>query len=97
MELLKDSAKRTTLVQWPTAVDARLETLLGLLAVEGVEVSRAQLLAALVAEAPLDGNALGRKVRAYRRQRPEIFTQATEAVGELPKIKRPGARRKTSG
>lgn len=94
MELLMDSAKRTTSVQWPEAVDARLEVLLGLLKAAGEPVSRAQLLAALVADAPLNGRRLGNTVRAYRSQEPAAFSQATAAVGEIPDVRHPGARRR---
>lgn len=94
MELLKDSAKRTTSVQWPDAIDARLEVLIALAAASGEQVSRSQLLAALVAGAPMDGGKLGDAVRAYRRQRPEEFSQATAAAGEVPTVRRPGAKRR---
>ncbi|OLT30704.1 hypothetical protein BJF79_38385 [Actinomadura sp. CNU-125] len=94
MELLKDSAKRTTSVQWPDAVDDRLQVLVALAAAEGVQVSRAQLLAALVASAPMDGVQLGEVARTYLRERPEPFTQATGSAGDLPVVRRPGAKRR---
>lgn len=94
MELLKDSTKRTTSVQWPEAVDARLEVLVALAAADGEQVSRAQLLAALVANSPMDGGQLSEMIRSYRRQRPEEFTQATSTAGEMPTIRRPGPKRR---
>jgi DNA-binding response OmpR family regulator len=95
MDLLVDSAKRMTSVKWPDPVDDRLEVLLALLKAEGEQVSRSQLLAALVARAPLDGGALAETVRTYRRQMPQEFTQATAAVVDLPTVRHPGAKRRT--
>lgn len=93
MEQLKDSERRTTSVQWPTAVDDRLDMLLRLLAVEGVPTSRAQLLAALVAAAPLDGPKLARTVNAYRKLLLDVFQE--QAVSQpLPTVRRPGPRRR---
>lgn len=95
MELLKDSVKRTTSVQWPEVVDARLDALVSLAAAKGEKVSRAELLGMLVSEAPLDGQRLGRSIRAYRRLRLDAFTRVTAALGELPPIRRPGRRRRS--
>lgn len=95
MELLKNSQKRTTSVQWPEAVDDRLEALLGLAVAAGERVSRAELLAMLVAEAPLNGRQIGERVRAYRQLLPDEFSQTTTQVGELPVVRRPGPRRRS--
>ncbi|MBU8857642.1 MULTISPECIES: hypothetical protein [unclassified Micromonospora] len=65
MDLLKDSPRRTTSVQWPAEVDDHLDLLVALVAAEGVPVSRAQLLSALVADAHLNGEALSQIVRRY--------------------------------
>ena len=65
MELLKDSSRRTTSVQWPAEVDEHLNVLVALLAAEGVQISRSQLLAALVADARLTGEDLARIARQY--------------------------------
>lgn len=95
MELLKDSAKRTTSVQWPQAIDDRLQVLVAMAAAAGEPVSRAQLLAALVAGTPMEGEHIGEAVRSYRRQRPEEFRQATRTAGELPMIRPPGPKRRS--
>lgn len=73
MGALHNGDRRNTLVYWPAHVDERLDLLLSLVAATGEHASRAQILAALVAAAPLDGAKLARQVRAYRRQDEESF------------------------
>ena len=63
--LLKDSQRRTTSVQWPTEVDDRLDVLVRLAADEGVPISRAQMLSALVANASVNSAAVARVARRY--------------------------------
>ena len=63
--LLKDSQRRTTSVQWPTEVDDRLELLVRLAAGEGIPISRAQMLSALVANASVDAALVARVARRY--------------------------------
>jgi hypothetical protein len=94
MELLKDSAKRTTSVQWPQAIDDRLQVLVAMAAAAGEPVSRAQLLAALVAGVPMEAEHIGAVVRSYHRQRPEEFREATGTAGELQTIRPPGPKRR---
>ena len=65
MALLKDSQRRTTSVQWPAEVDDRLELLVRLAADEGIPISRAQMLSALVASASVNGAAVARIARRY--------------------------------
>jgi DNA-binding response OmpR family regulator len=96
MELLRDSPKRTTSVQWPDAVDARLEILAALATAAGEQVSRAQLLAALVAMAPLDKEALSVAVHSYRQQLHEEFATATAQVEDLPRVRRSGRKRRNT-
>jgi hypothetical protein len=93
VQLLQDSERRTTSVQWPAAVDERLETLLRLLKAEATPASRAQLLAALVATAPLDGPRLARVMRTYRRMRRDEFDAVPAEA--LPVLRHPGPRRRT--
>jgi hypothetical protein len=66
-ELVRYSEKRNTLVRWPKLVDERLNMLLALAEQAGEQASRAQILAALVCQAPVDGEGLGVMIRTYRR------------------------------
>lgn len=87
---LIDTPKRTTSVCWPIAVDDRLDRLHQLAREAGEQTSRAQILAALVAQAPLDGEGLGVLIRAYRRLPAAEFEAAT---GPMPEVARqPGPR-----
>jgi hypothetical protein len=92
---LVDTAKRTTSVNWPEAVDRRLDRLLELAEEAGEQTSRAQILAALVCQAPLDGEGLGVQVRAYRRIAWADFDQRTGPVP--PPAPRRGRRRQDAG
>jgi hypothetical protein len=65
VDLMKDAPRRTTSVQWPAEVDAHLDLLVRLAAEQGVLVSRAQMLSALVADASLNGPTVGRLARRY--------------------------------
>lgn len=96
MELLRNSEKRTTSVQWPTEVDAYLNLLQRLVATEGVQISRSQLLAALVADMQLDGRHLARVARAYLRRRTGELDGAASSLEELPALSRPGRRSRNS-
>lgn len=85
--------RRSTLVQWPEMIDSRLDLLLYLINQAGENASRAQLLAALVAAAPLDGAKLMRLLRKYRTQDEESFSQEEEGTPTLPEDRRkPGPR-----
>lgn len=79
-ESLSDSPRRTTSVNWPIAVDERLDKLLALARASGERTSRAQILATLVMGAPLDGEGLGVMVREYRRAGIADFEAQTGAV-----------------
>ena len=97
VDLLKDSQRRTTAVQWPTEVDDHLDHLVRLLAAEGIQISRAQLLAALVADANPNGTSLARVARRYlgRMQVGDLAAIAPEA-GRLPSTARRGRRRRSA-
>lgn len=73
MDPLHTGERRATLVYWPESVDERLDILLALVKSCGEHASRAQILAALVANAPLDGKKLGQLIRAYRERTEEAF------------------------
>lgn len=83
--------KRTTSVQWPDAVDARLNYLVNMANKKGGNVSRSQILAALVTEAPLDGSIIGEKVREYRES---VLAKSTEKMDEINQPNAPGRKRK---
>jgi DNA-binding response OmpR family regulator len=95
VELLKDSERRTTSVQWPAEVDAHLDLLRRVAAEQGVQISRAQLLAALVADATLDGRRLAAVAVKYLRRLAGDLERSTEAIKELPSVRQPGRRRRT--
>lgn len=88
---LFESPKRTTSVNWPESVDRRLDRLLELAEEAGEQTSRAQILATLVCQAPLDGEGLGVQVRAYRRLPAVDFDRRTGTVS--PPAPRRGRRR----
>lgn len=85
---LNASKTRTTSVLWPEAVDDRLELLHHLASEAGEQASRAQILAALVANAPLDGEGIGVMVRSYRRRHLGEFVAETGPMPE--RRRRPG-------
>jgi hypothetical protein len=95
MKLLKDSTKRMTSVEWPTEVDARLDVLRRLAAAEGVQISRAQLLAALVVETALQGPVLAEVATRYLAHRVEDFAAEPDSLPELPVVSVPGRRRRS--
>lgn len=70
----------------PDAVDARLECLLEAVRKEGNIFSRSDIVAALVWQAPSDGDALGVLIRQYRR---EIQVAAEPEKVEHPRGPRP--------
>ena len=92
MDLLWKSARRATLVSWPASVDDRLDLLVRAATAAGESVSRAQLLAALVAEASQEPEQLSHVIRRYRATESGSFVSAHRRVG-LPAIRRPGRRR----
>jgi hypothetical protein len=90
--LLKDAERRTTSVQWPVEVDDRLDLLVRVAADEGIPVSRAQMLSALVAAASLDQGNLADVARRYLRTREGELARSTPAE-DLPAVKYRGRRR----
>lgn len=69
----------------PVLVDERLERLLERARAEGNRVSRSDIVAALIWQAPLDGDGLGVMVRQYRRE-------AQNAAPHTPAQRPPGPR-----
>ena len=83
-----------TSVQWPAEVDAHLDLLVRLAADQGVQVSRAQMLSALVAHARLNGPAVGKLARWYlgQLQAGDLATMAPPHE-DLPAVRHRGRQR----
>ena len=92
MELVWQAQRRKTLVDWPQAVDDRLEILVRAAMAAGENTSRAQVLAALVAAADTTPEALASLLRAYRRMDTADFA-ADHVREDLPAVRHPGPRR----
>jgi hypothetical protein len=92
--LLKDSARRTTAVQWPIEVDAHLELLVRLAASEGVVISRAQMLSALVAAASVGSKDVARIATTYlgRLNDGDLASTVPDEV-QLPVVRHRGRQR----
>ena len=90
--IISQIPKRTTSVQWPSAVDAQLNHLVSLAKEEGERVSRSEILAALVADVTIDGHGIGEMVRAYRKSN---LADSTGRAGEFEQPSKPGRRKKS--
>lgn len=91
--LIKKCPKVQSSVYWPAPVDERLNELVDLAKEAGEELSKADLLAALVRNAPIDGRELGELVRAYRSSRACDFNPSGEPDSViLLRERRPGRR-----
>jgi hypothetical protein len=85
-----------TNVHWPVPVDQRLNELLGRLTdLGGGETSRSQLLSALVAAAPADGDELENLLRRYRTLTAGAVVLQSRGPIVIP-IRRPGRRPRAS-
>jgi hypothetical protein len=94
VDLLKDAPRRTTSVQWPAEVDAHLDLMVRLAAEQGVLVSRAQMLSALVAGASLNGATVGTLARRYLGQlRAGDLARLAPPPDELPAVRHRGRQR----
>ncbi|TCB94452.1 hypothetical protein E0H26_21265 [Micromonospora zingiberis] len=94
MGLLKDSRRRTTSVQWPAEVDAHLDLLVRLAADEGIPMSRAQMLSALVANASLSGPTVAKMVRRYLGQlKVGDLARGAPRSEDLPQVRHRGRQR----
>jgi hypothetical protein len=81
-----------TNVHWPVPVDQRLNELLGQLADLGSgEITRSQLLAALVATAPIEAARLEKLLRRYRNLTAGAIVLQRKGSIEIP-VRRPGRR-----
>jgi hypothetical protein len=92
--LLKDSPRRTTAVQWPVEVDAHLDLLVRLAASQGVVISRAQMLSALVAHASVSSADVARVALQYLgRLNDGDLTGAAPNDAQLPVVRYRGRQR----
>jgi hypothetical protein len=95
--LLKDSQRRTTAVQWPAEVDGRLDLLVRLAASEGVVISRAQMLSALVASASITSADLARIALHYLGRLNEgDLVRSAPTDRQLPAVRYRGRQRRHS-
>lgn len=92
MDYLSDAHRRKVLVVLPEPIDDRLESLTRVARAARIQVSRSQLLAALVASAPTDPARLARVMHHYLAQDVQVFSQEHPGM-DLPQIRRPGAKR----
>jgi hypothetical protein len=92
--LLKDSQRRTTSVQWPVEIDDRLDLLVRVAADQGIPISRAQMLSALVAHASLSGSTVAKITRHYLGTiNAGDLERAAPASGRLPTVRHRGRQR----
>ncbi len=94
MELVADADRRKVLVVLPEPVDERLERLLQVAKAAGTPVSRSQMLAAVVANAPTGPGELAQIVQRYLSLELPAFSE-DHPHGDLPEVKHPGPRRTT--
>ena len=93
MRLVSDAQRRRTLVALPEPVDDRLELLIRVARAGGIRVSRSQLLAAMVATAPITPGAISRMVMRYLSLNQAAFSEG-HPHGDLPEVTHPGRRRR---
>lgn len=93
MELVADADRRKVLVALPEPVDERLEWLLRVAKAAGTPVSRSQMLAAVVASAPIGPGELAQVVQSYLSLELPAFSEG-HPYGDLPEIRHPGPRRR---
>ena len=93
MSLVSDAERRNTLVALPEPVDERLELLIRVTRTAGIQVSRSQILAAMVAAAPTAPAGLSRMVRRYLSLKLSAFSEG-HPDGDLPEVTHLGRRRR---
>ncbi|MCH0573079.1 hypothetical protein I3F60_28190 [Streptomyces sp. MUM 136J] len=92
MDLLWQRPRRNTLVSWPHDVDQRLDILVRAAAAAGEQTSRSQILAALVATAEANPDAVADLLHTYRRL-PSDALAADNKRTDLPTVRAPGPTR----
>lgn len=93
MSLVSDAERRKTLVALPEPVDERLDLLIRVARTTGIQASRSQMLAAMVAAAPTAPTGLSRMLRRYLSLKLPAFSDSHPG-GELPEVTRRGRRRR---
>lgn len=93
MELVWQTQRRKTLVDWPQLVDDRLEILVRAATAAGENVSRAQVLAALVATADTSPEAVAAAIHRYRLLEPADLESDRPDEALLPQVTHRGPRR----
>ncbi|AVH54496.1 MULTISPECIES: hypothetical protein [Streptomyces] len=92
MDLLWQQPRRNTLVSWPKDVDQRLDILVRVAVAAGEQTSRSQILAALVATAEANPDAVAELLHAYRRLASDALAADNERP-DLPTVRVPGPTR----
>ena len=92
MGWLSDAPRRKVLLALPEPVDDRLESLTRLARAAQVQVSRSQMIAALIASAPTTPDRLARVMRQYLAQEEQVFSREHPGTN-LPEVQHPGAKR----
>lgn len=93
---LRDTERWPTSVSWPAPVDQRLDALREIAIEEGesTALSRSELLAALVTDAPAEGTALRRILERYRlAEVRDVVLGGSESDVVVLSERRPGRRR----
>ena len=92
MDLVSDADRRKVLVVVPEPVDERLERLLRVARSAGMQVSRSQMVAALIAAAPTSPDDIVVTLRGYLSLELPAFT-GDHPQGDLPIVRHPGVPR----
>jgi hypothetical protein len=93
MELVSQTERRKVLVALPEPVDQRLEMLVSVARRAGVQVSRSQMLAAMITTSPITGEGLAEIVRRYLSLEMSAFIES-HPPGDLPLVRHPGPSRR---
>lgn len=93
MELVSEADRRKTLIALPEPVDERLELLIRVARATGIQVSRSQMLAAMIAAAPTAPAGLKRMVTDYMSVNQTSFSKS-HPHGDLPAVTHRGRPRR---
>jgi len=95
VQLLWRTRRRKVLIDWPQAVDDRLERLVRAATAAGENVSRSQMLAALVATADPSPQSAAQTLRSYRLLDADAMAEDPDGEALLPQLRHRGPRRTT--
>jgi hypothetical protein len=98
-ELASGTITKAASINWPIPIDRRLDQLADLANASGANVRRNELVAAIVAAATTDPEALLRMVIAWRKSRVHQVVLGVEGAAQVVEIPRygPGRRRVDAG